>query len=702
MAKKRSFALGKFKGFVISVALFLLFDATVFLFNFYISFQISQDAAAVHLAGQQRMLTQRISKNLYALKYLQHDAATTEVVKNDLIASHQLFSNTLDAFDKGGAVMGAEGEMFELKAVDSKIARISIEEAKTIWLPARRLLSDVIADIDRNQLNVGILTSAIEYSRKNIPQLLVSMNALADDLERVASSKATLLRIIQSVGITLAIINFIFILFHFIRQMRVADAIAESSKRETKEILDTVQEGLFLIDDEMNIGNQFSRQLGKLLGQAQDDIAGKNFTQLLESLISPKDMKDAGGFVSLLFNPKIKEKLIQDLNPLNRIQINLEDVKGHFSIHYLVFEFTRVYEGKSITRVLVTVTDITDTVLLEQQLEQEKLKNDQNMEMLSSILHTDDDILNSFIHKAYITFDTINNALKGRGKTEISFRQKLRDIFREIHGFKGDASMLNLTGFIGMAHDFEEQISLLQDSKNLAGDDFLTLTVRLDKLIQQTQLIESLISKLADVSETEPKTREVTQLHKGSYFFDFIDQISQRTGKQINLGCSGFGDQDDMPVQTRELINDVSVQLLRNAVIHGIELPEQRKQAKKAEIGRIDMRLTRTRDNLELVIEDDGQGIDFPAIRKKAIEYNRWRKDDVIKWGKKQLLSLMFLSGFTTVKTVDEDAGRGVGMDLVKNRVQALGGKIQVSTQDGLFTRFTIRLPASSTDQHEV
>lgn len=699
MTKKRSFALGKFKGFVISVALFLLFDATVFLFNFYISFQISQDAAAVHLAGQQRMLTQRISKNLYALEYLQHDAATTEVVKNDLISSHQLFSNTLDAFDKGGAVMGAEGEMVELKAVDSKIARISIEEAKTIWLPARRLLSDVIADIDRNQLNVGILTSAIEYSRKNIPKLLTSMNALADDLERVASSKATLLRIIQSVGITLAIINFIFILFHFIRQMRVADAIAESSKRETKEILDTVQEGLFLINDEMKVGNQFSKQLGKLLGQSQQDIAGKNFTELLETIISPKDMKDARGFISLLFNPKIKEKLIQDLNPLNRVQINREDVKGHFTAHYLVFEFNRVYEGKLVTRILVTVTDITDTVLLEQQLEQEKLKNDQNMEMLTSILHTDDDILNNFIHRAYTSFDAINNSLKGRGKTETSFRQKLKDIFREVHGFKSDASMLSLHSFTEMAHDFEEQVTLLQNSKNLAGDDFLTLTVRLEKLIQKTQLIEYLISKLADISDTESQKIETIKLHKPNYFFDFIDEVSQRTGKKINFTCSGF-DAQDVPVKTRSLINDVSIQLLRNAVIHGIEPPLRRKQAKKTETGHIEIRLSRSQNNLELVIEDDGQGIDFTAIRVKAIESKQWKKDEVIKWGKKQLLSLMFASGFTTAKVVDEDAGRGIGMDIVKSRVQTFGGKIQVSTQNGLFTRFIISLPSTDAEQH--
>ena len=92
-------------------------------------------------------------------------------------------------------------------------------------------------------------------------------------------------------------------------------------------------------------------------------------------------------------------------------------------------------------------------------------------------------------------------------------------------------------------------------------------------------------------------------------------------------------------------------------------------------------------------LEDDGKGIDYEAIRAKAVRIGQYTEEEAAKLGTKELLSLIFSSGFSTLDSSTEDAGRGVGLDIIKDRITALGGKIGVSTQAGAYTRFSFTFP---------
>ena len=154
------------------------------------------------------------------------------------------------------------------------------------------------------------LSIAIEQGKNyNLP-LLGLMNDLTVDLENVARSKATRLRLIQTVGISLAIINFFIIMFHFLKQLRQSDKKIAAAQQETQEILETVNEGLFLVDKDLVLGEQHSEAIEEIFERR--DIVGITIDDLLGKIISKKDLATAKDFVTLLFKPDIKQT-IKDL-----------------------------------------------------------------------------------------------------------------------------------------------------------------------------------------------------------------------------------------------------------------------------------------------------------------------------------------------------------------------------------------------------
>jgi len=697
---KFAFDYGKYKGILISVALFLLLDASVLLLNFYISFQIAEDAQSINLAGRQRMLSQRIAKSLFALEVARDEAAFTNA-RDELRASSQLFDQTLLAFIRGGEVRGADQQQVRLESVTNGAGVSALQVAQQLWAPYKQAIEQVPAD------GIGSLavTQALDLARQHNLALLKQMNDLTVSLEQVASSKATRLRTIQTVGIGLAIINFLIIMFHFVRQLRESDEVIERARKETSEILATVNEGLFLIDRNLIIGEQHSAQLTSVLGE--QEFAGQSFQALIENIVSARDAETAHGFIDLLFDPKIKEKLIGDLNPLALVEVNLGQSSGGFLTKHLSFNFARAYQTGRISHVLVTVADVSAQIKLERELAESRKRNETQLELLTSLLHTHPSLLKEFIRNAYACYNRVNNILRTPAKTSGAVREKAVIIFREIHNFKGEAAALKLEYFENAAHSFEDTLTQLRAKPDLIGNDYLGLAVQLDSLISYTQQIEQLAEKLAQfgglVSERSAPSQQLAVEVKASAgarplsswdnLDDFVQSLALRNGKQVQFVASGLRDLE-LDVDYQQTLKEICIQLLRNAVVHGIEEPWERELSQKTASGRIDLRIARlSEQELELTVMDDGKGLDYAAIRAQAIASGRWPLEEIETWTNKQLLALIFNEGFSTAKEVSKDAGRGVGMEAVMNHVLSHRGKITVSSRSGRHCRFILRMP---------
>ena len=168
-----------------------------------------------------------------------------------------------------------------------------------------------------------------------------------------------------------------------------------------------------------------------------------------------------------------------------------------------------------------------------------------------------------------------------------------------------------------------------------------------------------------------------------------VRQTAKELGRQANLDIRG----GDTPVDRNVLERMLGPleHLLRNAVAHGIETPEVRRAAGKAELGQIILTIVATDNDITLRLQDDGKGLDYAAIRQRASERGLLTADEPME--NAQLAELIFRPGFSTAVSVSEIAGRGVGLDVVRDEVTQLGGQVAVSGAAGHGSTFEIVLP---------
>ncbi|WP_049766329.1 chemotaxis protein CheA [Syntrophobacter fumaroxidans] len=166
---------------------------------------------------------------------------------------------------------------------------------------------------------------------------------------------------------------------------------------------------------------------------------------------------------------------------------------------------------------------------------------------------------------------------------------------------------------------------------------------------------------------------------------------SLKLGKKVELLVEGGETEIDKRVL--EQMNDPIVQFLRNAIAHGIETPEERKRASKPETGMIRLSAFHQGDYVTLQIEDDGRGIDTKKLRTILEERRELSTHELERLSDQELMYAIFLPGVSTHEGVDETAGRGVGLDVVKENVERMNGAIEVESYAGLGTRFTIKIP---------
>ncbi|MEN6300058.1 MAG: chemotaxis protein CheA [Anaerolineaceae bacterium] len=170
-----------------------------------------------------------------------------------------------------------------------------------------------------------------------------------------------------------------------------------------------------------------------------------------------------------------------------------------------------------------------------------------------------------------------------------------------------------------------------------------------------------------------------------------VRDLSKKAGKEIDLVMRGEDTELDRSVI--EEISDPLLHLLRNSVDHGIETPQERRESGKPERGIILLTARHEQGRIIITVEDNGRGIDIERVKAKAVEKNLMSKAEADILPDQEAIDLIFLSGFSTAKTVSDVSGRGVGMDIVRNNIERLNGSIIVETWPGKGTQFQLVLP---------
>lgn len=547
-----------------------------------------------------------------------------------------------------------------------------------------------------------------ELRLDNLVAAKTALGELADKVASKRDKKVKLVKTLQVVAAVLTLILYAMVIIPLIMRLSDTDVVEVESKREADWILNTVGEGLFLLDGNYDIGVEQSLSL-KDMFRSEKDLEG-NFFDFISQYVPQGTVKIAQDYIKLLFGDRVKEKLVEELNPLHQVEINIMRRDGSYENNYLDFKFKRVLIDNDVSHLLCSVTDVTKQVRLEQQLLDTKEEQEAQLDLLMSILHVDSKQLSKFFDSAEASLTNINKTLEGQTNMGGEIRVKLRQIARKVHQLKGDAAALGLNKFEFAVHAFEEELEKVQTgTEKITGKELIPAITQLRNMFSELSNMRSLVEKFAktfsvhsgnpaDISEASnddaQQLAEVDQHDKAlnSSLYNLVETIAKRNEKRVHFTSYGIDD-ENIPESLLDTVNSAATQLIRNSIIHGAEKPQERVTQGKTDFANLLVSFTALDNQYQLIVRDDGRGIDWQSVIDRAVELSLISEQEASKMDPSQAVSLLFRPGFSSKEEADLDAGRGVGLDVVYQLVKDKNGKVSVQSQKDKYCQFKLVFP---------
>lgn len=454
----------------------------------------------------------------------------------------------------------------------------------------------------------------------------------------------------------------------------------EARLEESRKYLDNISEGLLLLDREYRITEEYSAFLQKLF--EKDQVSGLTLGEFVYgNTLTEEQQEELNSFLQILFtNRTAAFSMILDLNPLDHLEIFLPSGKKIV----VAAQFQRIYQGEEVENVMVLFQDLTDIVETREALESERKMRESELEQIAAILKLGPQVFEDFIQSARDVLAFIETNLAKLNRSNI-----LNQVFRDTHSLKGSARYLKFSRMEDIAHRLEDHFDQFREEgaslERVVTPEFEAL---IEELQESLNSIENIISRFRQFSVGKESNFPEMELFR-SRLMEMVEDLSTELGKKVRLNYSS--DWDSLPGLKKLQIP--VFHLIRNALDHGIEDPLERVSLGKEEEAIIGLSFARQGKNLNLVVSDDGRGLDFEQLEKKALETG------LLKPGRhfpSQILKTLFMPGFSSRKEVSSLSGRGVGLDAVKEDIQALKGKINVKTTKGKGMSFIITLPLDS------
>jgi chemotaxis protein histidine kinase CheA len=353
--------------------------------------------------------------------------------------------------------------------------------------------------------------------------------------------------------------------------------------------------------------------------------------------------------------------------------------------------FQRVFNEGNVENVMALFEDETNVILKERELEKEKTRKETEMESITAILKQGPETFRDFIDATNSVLDEVVKSID-----KLAFTQIIDQLFRDLHSLKGFARVLELNTMADKLHKFENIFSMIRNNEKPVDleikDSIIQFT---EDLTEERKNIKRLLELILSFNRFNSNAGESKSKVLLNNFIislkDMVDSISNDLGKDIAF--KSIATVDDFPYLNK--LRNAIIHLIRNSVDHGIEDKFERMTVNKNQKGTIIFKLHKDKENYFIEIIDDGGGLNFDIIKKKAVEKYKIA-DGNIPVSKKELVKLIFSSDFSSRDTVTDISGRGLGLNIVKKDVERLNGKISISTSKGRGTKFTLTIPADA------
>ncbi len=482
--------------------------------------------------------------------------------------------------------------------------------------------------------------------------------------------------------------------FQLIRKEFFANGQLTAARKEQDTIMNSVNEGLFIIHkvgDHYVIGGHQSDSVKRILGAAP--LSGQNFAEVLSAYFSPKKIGELVEYLQMISSERVVEdSMIDELNPLQReaatVLLGIDSTST-----FLEFRFKRIAQAHQNTDFLVSIKDVTREVEMIRQIRDHETKTEQESQMMLSILHVGPALLQDFMEGVETELGIIQAVLQEEPFHK-DYPKAIETIFRAVHSVKGNAALLELKFLAEKADRFEEKLLLLRDHRFLTWENFLPIAYDLARLQEVHAEMQGLVERIRLFQSKGGESKSAL-----SALPDAINQLALRIASELGKKVRVIATEvnfDGLPSKYAYILRDILVQLTRNAVTHGIEDPETRKKMGKDQCGTIELSLRRVEGAFCVDFRDDGRSFDFDAIRAKAVKMGRGNDSAVREWTPASLIKLTFEPGFSTAGASHLHAGRGMGMDVIKQRVHKIGGQLKVKYVAGQFTRFESIFPIAT------
>jgi chemosensory pili system protein ChpA (sensor histidine kinase/response regulator) len=250
----------------------------------------------------------------------------------------------------------------------------------------------------------------------------------------------------------------------------------------------------------------------------------------------------------------------------------------------------------------------------------------------------------------------------------------------------------SLAEFSELEMDRYDDFNILSRSLTEISADITEVLTQLDGFVRRVDGDIDEFTKLAHRLQDEiTQARMVPIGNLYTRLSRTVRDAAKAVNKKVELTLAGA--ETELDNNIIQQISDPLIHLVRNAVAHGLERDEERYEQGKSDAGNVAVRAYHRGNHIYIEVEDDGRGIDYEKVRKTAVEHGMLSAESAAELGERELLDLLFQPGFSTAPRKTELAGRGVGLDVVKSNLALLNGEIEVETQKGLGTRFTLKVP---------
>lgn len=506
---------------------------------------------------------------------------------------------------------------------------------------------------------------------------------------------------------------------------------------EIGDIMDHIEEGILTINIDLSMNRVYSGFIETIFGKS--NLAGKNFLQLVYPTGKIKEKNDLKEFIHILFtNFSTSDEVLKSLNPIENLEHAYSEEKGEVLVKYLQFEFVRIMLQRKLTKVMVIIKDMTETVKKERQHAKVRLEYEEELERISALLKMPKKELEDFLVKCDNTAFYIESFFSTGIETISAKTEELLKLLGDLHSLKGEANLYGLKQLAIKIHALEGKSKHVIDSLGKEKQEIFDPTDDSNKFMNQIMEIMVAISdfriSIRHLKETKNKMiarvreEETGQAASQKYFpqdflpkarklkealghilnaFDTTPSDNSTNKKEswldnlvplINKRIDELNEKGEVrKIFSPEINNDLSfgeisnlsvvkasvIHLVQNSLVHGIEPPLERVREGKNEKGKIKLSFQKNDNYYEIWVEDDGQGIILEKIKKALSAKSKMKREEIDKLTLKDAIKVIFRSGFTSLDSADQIAGRGIGMDAIRRQVQDYNGRLLVRNRPG-------------------